>query len=87
MRLMHNITLMGWNKGDRIAIAPTEERSQGSGQEFRISDISNSGVITLSNTAQYNFDADFYSPYNLGGEPVLKSAKVVNLDRNIVNGR
>jgi len=84
MRLMHNPTLMGWIVGDRIAIAPTEVRSTGSGQEFRISAISNSGIVTLSNAAQYNFDAEFYPPSNLGGEPMLKSAEVVNLDRSIV---
>jgi len=84
MKLMHNPTLMGWNEGDRIAIAPTEVRSTGSGQEFRISAISKSGIITLSDPAQYNFDAEFYSPSQSGREPVLKSAEVVNLDRSIV---
>lgn len=84
MKLMHNPILMGWNVGDRIAIAPTQVRSEGSGQEFRISAISNSGIITLSDAAQHNFDAEFYSSSHSGGGPVLKSAEVVNLDRSIV---
>jgi len=87
MKLMHNPTFMGWSIGDRIAIAPTELRSTGVGQDFRIQAISNSGIITLSKAAQYDFDAEFYPPLQKegnGGEAALKSAEVVNLDRSIV---
>ncbi len=94
MKLLHNPTLMNWGVGDRIAIAPTEQRSQGWGAEFRIQSIDgDDGTITLSEGAQSDFDADFIPPPppsimngngNGNGKPALKSAEVVNLSRNIV---
>eukprot|EP00591_Stephanopyxis_turris_P017726 CAMPEP_0195538828 /NCGR_PEP_ID=MMETSP0794_2-20130614/49734_1 /TAXON_ID=515487 /ORGANISM="Stephanopyxis turris, Strain CCMP 815" /LENGTH=1792 /DNA_ID=CAMNT_0040672837 /DNA_START=109 /DNA_END=5487 /DNA_ORIENTATION=- len=91
MKLLHNPVYMGWKVGDRIAIAPTKSKSRGTGQEFRIVHVSddNDGTITLSQAAQHDFDADFYpppDPVNAGHpkEAALKSAEVVNLERNIV---
>lgn len=84
MNLLHNPILMGWRVGDRIGIAPTEKRSSGFGEEFRIESISGDGFITLDKEVQNNFMAEFAPPLIEGGQPILKSAEVVNLDRNIV---
>ena len=84
MVLMHNPALMGWRVGDRIGIAPTERLSTGFGEEFRIQTIDSSdGSITLDRAVQGNFDAEFAPPLG-GDQPILKSAEVINLDRNIV---
>jgi hypothetical protein len=84
MVLLHNPTLMGWRVGDRIGIAPTERLSTGTGEEFRIQSIDSSdGTITLDRAVQGNFDAEFAPPAG-NGQPMLKSAEVINLDRNIV---
>lgn len=84
MVLMHNPALMGWRVGDRIGIAPTERLSTGTGEEFRIQSIDSSdGTITLNRAVRGNFDAEFAPPVG-DGQPMLKSAEVINLDRNIV---
>ena len=85
MKLLHKPDLMGWNVGDRIAIAPTKLRSEGIGAEFYIQSIdAGDGTITLSNPVQDDFDAEFIPPVNQGMQPALKSAEVVNLQRSIV---
>ena len=84
MNLLHNPSLMGWSVGDRIGIAPTEKKSMGFGEEFRIHSISGDGSITLDKEVQNHFMAEFAPPLVEGGQPILKSAEVVNLDRNIV---
>ena len=84
MKLLHRPDLMGWKVGDRIGIAPTKLRSGGMGAEFRIQSIDNDGTITLSDTIQDDFDAEFIPPIYPRGQAALKSAEVVNLDRSIV---
>ena len=84
MKLLHNPDLMGWKVGDRIGVAPTRQRSEGSSAEFRIQSIDADGTIALSHSSPDNFDAEFIAPVNEGGKPALKSAEVVNLDRSIV---
>lgn len=84
MKLMHNAALMGWKVGDRIAIAPTKKLARGFGAEFRIHNIEDDGTITLDRPAEDNFEAEFAPPMGDGQQPMLKSAEVVNLDRNIV---
>lgn len=85
MNLMHEPISMGWTVGDRIAIAPTERLSNGYGEDFRIESINESdGTITLDNLVQGNFIATFAPPTLVGEEPMLMSAEVINLDRNIV---
>jgi hypothetical protein len=84
MVLMHNPALMGWRVGDRIGVAPTERLSAGTGEEFRILSIDSSdGTITLDRAVHGNFEAEFAPPVG-DGQPMLKSAEVINLDRNIV---
>lgn len=39
MKLIHDAFEMGWNVGDRIAIAPTQPQSKGTAQSFTIVDI------------------------------------------------
>ena len=84
MDLLHNPTLMGWRVGDRIGLAPTEKHSRGFSEEFRIQSITVDGSITLDKEVHSNFIAEFAPPLIDGGQPMLKSAEVINLDRNIV---
>lgn len=85
MELLHNPVLMGWNVGDRIAIAPTEKSSEGYAQEFFIQDIDEFGIVTLDRTSQYRFKAEFHT-YGLGANKnvATKSAEVVLLSRNVI---
>jgi len=82
IRLMHDAELMGWRVGDRVGIAPSEERAKGSGEEFLIVDIAG-GTLLLDKTSEYFHDATFQPPLR-GNTPALMSAEVVNLSRNIV---
>ena len=85
MTLLHNPDLMGWKVGDRIAVAPTKDRSEGSGAEFYIQSISSDGTtIGLSDISPDDFDAEFIPSTKEGIKPALKSAEVVNLSRSIV---
>ncbi len=86
MKLMHNPLLMKWNVGDRIGVATTRHRSQGTGATFTIQSIQNDGTITLSEPSPDTFDAEFIASPSSGlkAKPALKSAEVVNLDRSIV---
>ena len=70
--------------GDRIGIAPTQQRATGSGEDFTITVIDDKGVITLDGTTQYQHDATFVGPQEGQAHPALMSAEVVNLSRNIV---
>ena len=83
IKLIHNPFLMGWRIGDRISVAPTQHGSGGFVEEFRITDIEGNGRIVLNKAANSKFDAEFV-PSIQGGQPALKSAEVINLDRNIV---
>eukprot|EP00551_Chaetoceros_affinis_P006400 CAMPEP_0203682988 /NCGR_PEP_ID=MMETSP0090-20130426/47288_1 /ASSEMBLY_ACC=CAM_ASM_001088 /TAXON_ID=426623 /ORGANISM="Chaetoceros affinis, Strain CCMP159" /LENGTH=1506 /DNA_ID=CAMNT_0050552109 /DNA_START=94 /DNA_END=4614 /DNA_ORIENTATION=+ len=88
IKLLHHPTLMNWKVGDRIGIAPTKERSQGWGDEFRIESIAADGTITLDRSVQDDFDATFIPALtdDAGGRgrPALMSAEVVNLNRSII---
>ena len=84
MELMHNADMMGWRKGDRIAIAPTKRLAEGFGAEFRILEIKSDGTVKLDKAVQDSFDAEFAGPPIAGRQSMLKSAEVINLDRNIV---
>jgi len=91
MELLHDPRLMGWNVGDRIAVAPTEKSSQGWAQDFFIAGIDEDGIVTVDRAADYTFKAEFTSYGNSNGNGngdgknvATKSAEVVNLSRNIV---
>jgi hypothetical protein len=84
MKLLHNPVLMGWKVGDRIAVAPTKRLAEGFAAECRVINIEDDGTIELDRPVEDTFDAEFAPPIADGGEPMLKSAEVVNLDRNIV---
>jgi hypothetical protein len=79
MKLIHNVQEMGWNIGDRIAIAPTQPQSKGTAQSFTIVDIlnkeSNGGitVIILDKPSEYYHEAS--SSF---------AAEVIHLSRNVV---
>jgi len=84
LTLLHHPSLMGWQVGDRIGVAPTELLSTGTGQSFTITDISANGTIVLDAPSTYNHKAQFYPPKAKGQGPILMSAEVVNLSRNII---
>ena len=84
-----NSTIFNFNDvhrsiGDRVGIAPTEERAKGHGEEFVITDIRN-GAIYLDSPAQHYHEAEFFAPApgSSGSNPALKSAEVVNLSRSV----
>jgi len=84
--LMHDPSHMKWNIGDRIAIAPTGERSDGTGQTFKITGFQAGNLIKLDSAALFSYQANFdvRSGSNHNKIPALQSAEVVNLSRNIV---
>jgi len=71
--LMHNANDMGWQVGDRIAIAPTQIVAQGSAQSFFIKSI-NGNILQLDAVANQNFTGDVGSI----------QAEVINLSRNVL---
>ena len=83
MKLLHNPHYMNWHVGDRIAISSTEKSSNGFSQSFKIKDISEDGTILVDHVSERTFEANFIPTEN-GMEPLIMSAEVVNLDRNIV---
>jgi hypothetical protein len=70
--------------GDRLGVAPTEHRSSGFGEEFRIMNIAENGNIVLDKPSEHDHAAEFIPPAIKGTRPALKSAEVMNLSRNIV---
>ena len=85
MVLLHDPIAMGWQVGDRIGIAPMEIQSKGTGQTFAITDMDSDGTISLDRTSFYNHKAEFV-PSQVPDQmpPILMSAEVVNLSRNII---
>ena len=93
IELFHDTSSMGWRVGDRVALAPTDNRSKGHGEAFRITKI-NTHTITATSLvnpeddggATYSFAATFDppTPDMIYSPPALQSAEVVNLERNIV---
>jgi len=81
LQLMHDPVSMGWKVGDRIAVAPTEVKSSGTGQSFKIQGMEENNVIRLETASLYDYRANFLSGNSLLG---LQSAEVVNLSRNVV---
>jgi hypothetical protein len=84
LKLLHDPALMGWQVGDRIGIAPTEAASKGQGQSFRITDIWSDGTILVDAPSAYDHQADFRPTTGDQQAPILMSAEVVNLSRNII---
>ncbi len=84
LRLLHHPFQMGWRIGDRIGVAPTERASQGTGQTFTITGISEDGTLSLDSPSVYDHIADFLPSELEGQGTIMMSAEVVNLSRNIV---
>jgi hypothetical protein len=82
IKLIHNPADMGWNIGDRIAVAPTDDRSQGEAQAFTISGFGPDHSIVLDKTSVRFHEAKNIT--GLDGVIAFKSAEVINLSRNIV---
>ena len=77
---------MGWKVGDRIGVAPTESQSKGIGQTFTITHIASDRTVLWDGPSQYTHKADFI-PSLLPDDtmpPILMSAEIINLSRNIV---
>mmetsp|Transcript_12639 Transcript_12639/g.19596 ORF Transcript_12639/g.19596 Transcript_12639/m.19596 type:complete len:143 (+) Transcript_12639:3-431(+) len=72
---------MGWQVGDRIAIASTEQFSKGFSHAFRITSLGLNSVGVDSPSTELH-KADFINKH--GVEAVLMSAEVINLSRNII---
>lgn len=85
MKLLHDPVAMGWRIGDRIAVAPTDPQSKGSGQSFEIEHMTSDGTILMSDPSHYNYKADYkHSRLPEVMAPILMAAEVINLSRNIV---
>ena len=89
IHLLHDPAGMGWRKGDRIAIAPTKDMSQGEAQTFRIVDFQANGVVILDGTANDYYKADFivapkHPSQTKSPVVAMMSAEVTNLSCNIV---
>eukprot|EP00984_Skeletonema_dohrnii_P016647 scaffold7444_cov90-Skeletonema_dohrnii-CCMP3373.AAC.5 len=87
--VLHDVASMGWKVGDRIGIAPTTHGSDGTGQTFTIASILGNNTIQLSHTNPLDqiHEATFIhggAGGDHGAPPILKSAEVVNLSRNII---
>ena len=82
MKLSHNPIDMGWKVGDRIAVAPTDDRSQGAAQSFSIAGFGGDGTISLSAASTLYHEASKITSPN--GNVVFRSAEVINLSRNVI---
>eukprot|EP00957_Ditylum_brightwellii_P092452 7040309-Ditylum_brightwellii.AAC.1 len=80
MKLMHDPARMGWRVGDRIGIAPTKSGADVKGQTFRVIALTDNG-LQLDQPSIDDHSAQFLPGNN---SPLLQSAEVVNLSRNIV---
>ena len=77
--LLHDPITMGWQIGDRISIAPTAPRSQGTAQSFYIIGMNSStNQVALSSRTDQSFDAQIMESK---GNVALMSAEVINLSR------
>jgi hypothetical protein len=85
MQLLHDPIAMGWRVGDRIAVAPTESQAKGTGQSFIIMHLASDGSVLLDRPSHYDHKADYrQSRIPDVMPPILMSAEVINLSRNIV---
>lgn len=82
LRLLHNPVAMGWQIGDRIAVASTRPRSQGTSQSFRITAFGSQNSVELSDPFLDAHDAQHF--LGGGGSAALRAAEVVNLQRNVI---
>ena len=80
LELVHDAEAMGWSVGDRVAVAPTAPRSQGTSESFTILDIDGSKV-RLSAPLKAPRRA-FYEA--MPTHAVAVAAEVVNLSRDFV---
>lgn len=82
----HRLIFNKHQVGDRIGIAPTSHGSTGTGQTFTISSIIDNYTIQVShaNTNEGQpYEATFVNGQS-SSPPVLKSAEVINLSRNVI---
>jgi hypothetical protein len=80
MKVMHDPARMGWRVGDRIGIATTKSGSGVKGQTFRVIGLTENG-LQLDQASIDDHGADFLPGNDF---PILQSAEVVNLSRNII---
>lgn len=84
IQVMHDPVAMGWQVGDRIAVAPTEPGMDDNAQEFFIASRLSDGTITLDKAS--NGTSTHRADRHYAGEAgaALRSAEVINLSRNII---
>ena len=84
IRLMHDPIEMGWQIGDRIAVAPTESGMDDNAQAFFITGRAHDGTLYLdalsSGTSTHIANRTFIGQKNAS----LRAAEVINLSRNII---
>jgi len=79
--LMHNANDMGWQVGDRIAIAPTQIVATADAQSFFIKSITGN-ILQLATKIDLSVNA--VASQNYSGNPGGMQAEVINLSRNIL---
>ena len=100
LQVLHDPIAMGWQVGDRLAIAPTDAAATGWGETVRITALeATTGTITFTTTTtttgpssspaalQNAHRSDFewkQGKYVKTAPPALVSAEVINLTRNII---
>lgn len=84
VRLMHDPIAMGWQIGDRIAVAPTEAGMDDNAQAFFIADMSADGRVLLDALSNGTSTHIAERSWPTGTEASLRAAEVINLSRNII---
>lgn len=84
IRLMHDPVAMGWQIGDRIAVAPTEAGMDDDAQSFFIAGLAPDGTVTLNGPSNGTSTHIAEPSWNEGTEASLRSAEVINLSRNVI---
>lgn len=84
IRLMHDPVAMGWQTGDRIAIAPTESGMDDNAQAFFIAGMLADGTVMLDGLSNDSSTHIADRSWPAGTEASLRSAEVINLSRNII---
>lgn len=82
LQLVHDPIAMGWRIGDRIAVAPTDVRSEGEAQSFTIASFSDGNTVQLNAPSVYDHEGRAWR--SASGHAAFLSAEVINLSRNVV---
>ncbi|NKI34183.1 hypothetical protein HFP89_03260 [Wenzhouxiangella sp. XN79A] len=84
IRLIHDPIAMGWQVGDRIAVAPTESGMDDNAQAFFIAGMQPDGTVTLDRPSNGTSTHRAERSWPAGTEASLRAAEVINLSRNVI---